>query len=60
MKKIRALADLDVEGEILKAGTILEVVDVVNSTIVVKLPDSECCYAMSSDALETGFEAAEN
>ena len=58
MKKIRALADLDVEGEVLKAGTILEVVDVVDATIVVKLPDSECYYAMSSDALETGFEAA--
>lgn len=42
MKKIRALANLDVGGEVPEAGTILKVVDVTGATIVVGLPGSKC------------------
>ena len=59
MKKIRALYDIKTENVALEAGTILEIVDVVENQIVVKIPDGEY-YAMSSDALESAFEIAEN
>lgn len=58
MKKICALYDVEADGEILKKGTILEVVDVVENQIVVRIPDGEF-YAMSSEDLESGFEIAE-
>ena len=58
MKTIRALFDINAEGDVLKAGTILEIVEVVENQIVVKVPDGEY-YAMSSDALEAGFEIAQ-
>ena len=58
MKTIRALYDINAEGDVLKAGTILEIVEVVENQIVVKVPDGEY-YAMSSDTLEAGFEIAQ-
>lgn len=58
MKRIRALYDINAEGDILKTGTILEIVEVVENQIVVRIPDGEY-YAMSSDALEAGFEIAQ-
>ncbi len=59
MKKIRALYDLKTEDVDLNEETILEIVDVVEGQIVVRIPDGEY-YAMSSDTLETAFEIAEN
>lgn len=58
MKQIRALYDIDAEGESLKAGTILEIVEVVENQIVVRIPEGEY-YVMSSDTLEAGFEIAQ-
>lgn len=41
MKKIRALYDLKTEDVDLNEGTILEIVDVVEGQIVVRIPDGE-------------------
>lgn len=59
MKKIRAICDIQAEDVELKTGTILEIVEVVEDQIVVRIPEGEY-YCMSSEALETGFEIAEN
>lgn len=59
MKKIRAICDIQAEDVEWKAGTVLEIVEVVEDQIVVRIPDGEY-YCMSSEALETGFEIAEN
>lgn len=58
MKTIRALYDINAEGDVLKAGTILEIVEVVENQIVVRVPNGEY-YVMNSDALEAGFEIAQ-
>ena len=58
MKKIRALCDIQAEDETLKAGTVLEIVEVAAGQIVVRIPEGEY-YCMSSEALESGFEIAE-
>ncbi|RHP48261.1 hypothetical protein DWZ37_13425 [Clostridiaceae bacterium AF31-3BH] len=58
MKKIRALFDIEADGDTFKKGTIFEIVDVVEDQIVVQIPGGEY-YAMSSEALEKGFEIAE-
>lgn len=59
MKKIRAICDIQAEDVEWKAGTVLEIVEVVEDQIVVRIPEGEY-YCMSSEALETGFEIAEN
>ena len=59
MKKIRAICDIQAEDVELKTGTILEIVEVVEDQIVVRIPEGEY-YCMSSEALESGFEIAEN
>ena len=59
MKKIRAIFYIHAEDVKLKTGTILEIVEVVKDQIVVRIPEGEY-YCMSSEALETGFEIAEN
>jgi len=58
MKKVRALYDITAESETLKAGTILEIIEVVENQIVVRIPNGEY-YAMESSDLESGFEIAE-
>ena len=59
MKKIRTICDIQAEDVEWKAGTVLEIVEVVEDQIVVRIPEGEY-YCMSSEALETGFEIAEN
>lgn len=59
MKKIRAICDIQAEDVELKAGTVLEIVEVVEDQIVVRIPEGEY-YCMSSEALESGFKIAEN
>lgn len=58
MKKIRAICDIQAEDVALKAGTVLEIVEVVEDQIVVRIPDGDY-YCMDSEALESGFEIAE-
>lgn len=59
MKKIRAICDIQAEDVTLKAGTVLEIVEVVEDQIIVRIPEDEY-YCMSSEALEASFEIAEN
>jgi len=58
MKKIRAICDLEADGETLAKGTILEIVEADENQIIVKTAEEEY-YAMSPEALEAGFEIAE-
>ena len=59
MKKIRAIYDIKAENVALEKGTVLEIMDVVENQIVVRIPDGEY-YAMSPETLEAAFEIAEN
>lgn len=59
MKKIRAICDIQSEDVDLKEGTVLEIVEVVEQQIVVRIPDGDY-YVMRPETLEAGFEIAEN